>query len=273
MGTLLAAYERFRIAAITAVENASPSLASALIHSLPNTVEALGAAIAALAETTPADSAIPRGQLWEIHELLLTLAPPNHAHWPCDPDFGELPSVVTTSDPAGCSPVTSAIETTTDGWTITASRDGDPWVHVAISGVRFRTNYGNGDAGSTPTPGWVYLEAQVAYEALQDGVLVDARSLPLAEFDQQPDGAVARELSNPASAPAAPTADAPLRAGESVEGLLVFEVPATGWVGLTGEWMLPESPAPAWQYWTVPFPGGTRYCVYQDGSGVDVRTE
>lgn len=272
MGALLAAYERFRVAAITAVEGASPSLASALIHSLPSTVEALGAAIASVAATTPPDSVIPTGQLGPVHELILTLAPPNHAHWPCDPDFEEIPSIVMTSSPAGCSPITSAIDRTGDGWTITASRDGDPWVRVEISDVGFRTSYGDGDAASSPAPGWVYLEAEVAYQALADGVLVDARSLPLAEFDQQPDGAVARELSNPAGAPAPPAANEPLRNGETVQGVAVYEVPATGWVGLTGQWLLPESPAPVWRYWTVPFPGGIRYCIYADGSGIDVRT-
>lgn len=273
MGELSAAYERYRVAAIAAVENASPGLSRLLRGGLGGSVEAIGMAIASLAATTPADSAVPTGGLWELSELIQGLDPPGYwAHVRCDVVVEDPDDYAYASVPANCSPVTSAIERTADGWTITASRDGNARVRVRIADIAFRTSYGSGDAASTPAPGWVYLEARIAYEALADGVLLRARSLPTADFDPQPDGAEARELSNPPGAAAPPAASAALRAGETVEGVAVYEVPATGRVALTGQWLLAESPAREWRYWTVPLPGGVRYCVHADGEGVEVRT-
>jgi hypothetical protein len=270
-GALLAAYERFRVAAISATGAASPTLASELHHTLPGIVEGLGAAVAAAVATTPAGSPLPTGRLGELHALIQWLRPDILANWPCEPVGWMDPGIVMTSSGAGCSPVTSAVEPTADGFVITASRGGTPWARVRVADVGLRTSYGTEGSASTPAPGWVFLEARIAYEALRDGVLVRARSLPIAEFDQQPDGAVARELANPVGAPAPPAADAPLRAGEVVEGTAVYEVPATGWVALTGQWLLVESPAPVWRYWTLPIPGGVRYCIYADGAPIEVR--
>jgi hypothetical protein len=125
---------------------------------------------------------------------------------------------------------------------ITITQDGDPWANFTVVEVRQAKEFADPDGFYNDTPqtaGYVYVAANVKYEAIVDGVDYNPFDFQIFVADKAVDN-VAFAINGPKPELSSGT----LPKGRTAEGWLLYEVPPTGKVVLsyTGNMFANDAP-------------------------------
>lgn len=161
-----------------------------------------------------------------------------------EPTSSEAPAESAAATPEATPEATQSAEagptTFTAGELVTVTKEGADWAHVRIDKVRVVKQYKDTYYTDKPqTKGDVFIEAQVTYEALVDGVDYNP-------FDWQvfAAGTAIKDSTILLNGPKPTLSSGSLPKGRKAVGYVVYEVPATGEVRMsyTGNIFLDAAP-------------------------------
>ena len=131
----------------------------------------------------------------------------------------QAPTQVVT--PASSGPTTYQV-----GDTVTIPRNGKDWARITISDVKSVASYAGTHFTDTPkNPGDVFIQANVSYEALQDGVEYSPNDWKVFAADIEVNNFILV-----INYPQPQLDQGTLQSGGKISGHVVYEVPATGQV-------------------------------------------